>query len=232
MDLRHAQVSEVDDDWSGARAAGYWPEGGNLRLQGFTYNGFRDMRKPPAQDRLEWIRLSEPKSAPQPYQQLASVYRQAGMENQARRVAIAQRNDLRLDPRMSLPRRLGNWLLDKTIKHGYQPLRAVGLLTILYLAMLLTFWAAQHQHGVIAPVDGTRATATACTSMYPCFYPAGYAFDTVVPIISLGQSSHWGINAAASWGWAYTTASWTATILGWAFATLAVAGFTGLIRKE
>lgn len=88
----------------------------------------------------------------------------------------------------------------------YQPLRAVGLLTFLYLTMLLTFWAAQHQHGVIVPVDGTRATATVCTSMYPCFYPAGYASDTVVPIISLGQSSHWGINAAASWGWAYTTA--------------------------
>ena len=45
-------------------------------------------------------------------------------------------------------------------------------------------------------------------------------------------SAHWRINAAALGGWACTTASWTATGLGGALATLAVAGFTGLIRKE
>jgi hypothetical protein len=232
VDLDHAQVGEVSDDWDGSRVAGHWPSNGNLRLQGFSYSGFSDMHLPGAQQRLNWIRLSSPPLAPQPYRQLTSVYRQAGMEQEARRVAIAQRNDLRLAPGMSLPHRAGNWLLDKTIKHGYQPLRAVGLLAIVYLAMLLTFWAAQHHGGLIVPADGTRAAATACTSGYPCFYPAGYAFDTVVPVISLGQASHWRINAAAPWGWAYTAASCTATILGWALATLAVAGFTGLVRKE
>jgi hypothetical protein len=203
-----------------------------LLLQGFTYLSFSDMRPQADPGRLEWIRGSAPKFAPQPYQQLAQAYRQAGMEEQARQAAIAQRNDQRKDTTLPLTRKMGSWLLDKTIKHGYRPLRAVGLLTIIYLVMLLMFWSAQHHDGTIVPTGNTRASATVCTSGYPCFYPAGYAFDTVVPVISLGQHSNWRINAAAPWGWAYTTATWTATGLGWAFATLAVAGFTGLIRKE
>ena len=34
-------------------------------------------------------------------------------------------------------RRTGNWLLDVTIKHGYQPLRAVGMLLAVYAVALL-----------------------------------------------------------------------------------------------
>ena len=38
---------------------------------------------------------------------------------------------------LSWARRTGNWLLDVTIKHGYHPLRAVGMLLAVYAVALL-----------------------------------------------------------------------------------------------
>jgi len=74
-------------------------------------------------------------------------------------------------------------------------------------------------------------SATACTSNYPCFAPAGYAFDVVVPIINVHQAQYWGPNGQA-WGYARVTSIWIASVLGWALATLLVAGLTGLTRRQ
>jgi hypothetical protein len=165
------------------------------------------------------------------------VYRQSGQESEARQVAIARRNDLRRYGSLTGPLKVGNWLLDKTIRHGYQPLRAVGLLVAVYLAVLLVVWGAQHQDRVIVPAKDTKAirpvpTALHCSPGYPCFYPAGYALDVVVPIINLRQAENWRPNGHAPWGWAYFAVGWVATGLGWAFTTLAVAGYTGLVRRD
>ena len=152
-------------------------------------------------------------------------------------MAIARRNDLRDYGSLTRPQKLGNWLLDKTIKHGYQPLRAVVLLAAVYLAVLLVAWGAQHHDSVIVPAKDTKSiapapTALRCSPAYPCFYPAGYAVDVVVPIVNLRQAENWRVNGQASWGWAYLAVGWVATGLGWAFTTLAVAGYTGLVRKD
>ena len=236
-------MHRLDDDWSPPDA--HWPPAGHLRLAGFTYDGFGGEKQASCKERLEWIRRSHrPKTGPmpaefaaQPYEQLARVYRQAGQETEARQVAIARRSDLRRYGSLTGPQKLANWLLDKTIKHGYQPLRAVGLLVVVYLAVLLVAWGAQHHNSVIVPAKDTNsmtpaATALHCLPTYPCFYPAGYAVDVVVPIINLQQAENWRVDGHASWGWAYLAVGWVATGLGWAFTTLAVAGYTGLVRKE
>jgi len=80
----------------------------------------------------------------------------------------------------------------------------------------------------IAPVP----TALHCSPAYPCFYPAAYAVDVVVPIINLRQAENWRLNGHAVWGWAYIGGCWVFTGFGWAFTTLAVAGYTGLVRKD
>jgi hypothetical protein len=168
---------------------------------------------------------------------LAQVYRQAGQETEARQVAIARRSDLRRYGSLTRTHKLGNWLLDKTIRHGYQPLRAVGLLVAIYAVVLLVFWGAQHHDSVIVPAKDTKTmtpapTALHCSPAYPCFYPAGYAIDVVVPIVNLGQAEHWRPDGHAAWGSAYLGVEWVATGFGWAFTTLAVAGYTGLVRRD
>lgn len=85
----------------------------------------------------------------------------------------------------------------------------------------------------MCPSCGETFTATAqCTSSYPCFYPAGYAIDTVIPIINVHQATYWGPDGHATWGHALVVFTWVGAGLGWALATLAVAGYTGLVRNS
>jgi hypothetical protein len=242
VDLERARVHRLDDDWSLPDA--HWPPEGQLRLTGFAYEGFGGENPATWEQRLAWIRRSHTTGteekpaafAAQPYEQLAQVYRESGHETAARQIGIARLSDLRCYGNLSRWRKFGNWLMDKTIRHGYQPLRAVVLLLTVYAAVLLVAWGAQHHDNMIVPAKDTKnidppPTALDCSAAYPCFYPAGYAVDVVVPIINLRQMENWRLNGQAPWGWAYIATGWIATGLGWAFTTLAVAGYTGLVRK-
>jgi predicted acyltransferase (DUF342 family) len=258
VNLEDAQVGQLKDDWSGDRgvANGFWPVGGLLRLDGFRYNRLGGDHPATAEQRRGWIqsqflpnrrgpirRLFRKKGAAQdrtsrfatqPYEQLATVYQQGGQDTEARLIALARRQDVRQYGELTWYRLTLNWLVDKSIKYGYQTWRAVGLLAGLYLAAVMIFWAAQHHANLIMPVgplpSGTAPTAMHCMSSYPCFYPAGYAIDVVIPIINVHQASYWGPNGHVPWGDALTIFTWLATALGWLLATLAVAGYTGLVR--
>jgi hypothetical protein len=239
VNLEGATVGQLEDVWNGERPNGFWPDSGQLRLDGFTYGRFGGDQQATMEQRLEWIRSGYQGDNPaafaaQPYEQLAAVYRRAGQDSQAREVAIARRADLRAYGNLNGYRNAGNWLLDKTIKYGYQSWRAgLGLAALFIIFTVLSFCAQQHH--LIVPVGnfkGAAPSATNCTSTYPCFYPAGYAADMVIPIINVHQADNWGPDGAAPWGQAFVTASWVATGVGWALATLLVAGYTGLVRQD
>jgi hypothetical protein len=247
------------------QANGYWPsaEQGGLNLDGFTYTRMIGEGGADVRERLEWIRSQyrprplasrtdsldarvppRPRTSDkgrasftaQPYQQLETVYRQAGQDREARRVAIARRRDLRRFGDLTWYRRAGNRFLDITILYGYQTWRVVAVLAALYTAVLLLFWYAQHQAGLIVPAQDITSlrsmpTAAGCVSGYPCFSPIGYALDTVIPIINVHQADYWRPNPGAPDGWFYEYVNWASIVLGWALATLTVAGYTGLVRS-
>ena len=244
VNLEGATVGQLDEDWSSGRPNGCWPTGGRLRLDGFTYGRFGGKQQATVEQRLAWLRSQYQLSAgdstadfaTQPYEQLAAVYRQAGQDTEAREVAIARRADLRKYGDLNPYRWFGNWFLDKSIKYGYQTWRAgVGLAAVFVVFAALSFFA-QHHH-LMVPVgdtDGLHSlpSATRCTSSYPCFYPVGYAVDTVIPIINVHQADNWGPYGQVPWGRAWVASTWIATGLGWALATLLVAGYTGLVRRD
>jgi hypothetical protein len=244
VNLEGATVGELDDDWSRNRVNGYWPIGGLLSLDGFIYGRFGGNQQATVEQRLAWIRSQYQQPAEggsaafgtQPYEQLAAVYRQAGQDDQARKVAIARRADPRKYGKLNPYRRFGNWFLDWTIKYGYQTWRAAaGLAAVFVIFLVLSIFAQRHH--VIVPIgeiDGLHSvpSATQCTSEYPCFYPAGYTVDTVIPIINVHQADYWGPDGDAPWGWAWVGLTWVATAAGWALATLLVAGYTGLVRQD
>ncbi len=239
------------------RLRGYWPADGLLRLDGLTYgsiaNRYADENNG-ANQRLEWIasqygtaaRSKSASFATQPYEQLANFYLQNGRDADARRVAIARRRDQRRYGEITRPGSVGNWLLDNTIRYGYRTWRAAVLLAILYAFVVGFLWCASHHGAIIAvqaspavptsaPAARTMPAATRCTKYYPCFNPFGYAIDTVIPIINVHQADFWAPNARAGapwgWGWATVLVTYLGTALGWLFATLAVAGYTGLARN-
>jgi hypothetical protein len=65
-------------------------------------------------------------------------FNQAGCDKdgRARKVAIARRADLRKYGELNPYRKFGNWLLDKTIKYGYQTWRAGVVLVVVFVAFL------------------------------------------------------------------------------------------------
>jgi hypothetical protein len=259
VNLADAKAARLDDDWT--RANGYWPTGGRLNLVGFSYDSLCGDHRGSADDRLGWIRsqwsddrpavgetverlgtLPAPASGraaftTQPYEQLATVYQRAGQDSEARTVALARRRDPREFGGLSWSRQALNRLLDVSIQYGYQTWRAVLGLALLYGIAVAVFTAAQYHGNLIVPVAQTSAGKQAppayqCTSVYPCFYPAGYAIDTVIPIINVHQASYWGPNGDNPLGGALTAFTWVCTALGWALATLSVAGYTGLARSS
>lgn len=239
VSLEGASVGRLVDDWGHSRPGGFWPTGGRLRLDGFTYGGFGGDQQATVGQRLEWIRSQYPSSsqksvyfATQPYEQLAKVYGQAGKDSDARKVAIARRVDLRRYGSLTWYRKAGNWFMDKTIKFGYQTWRGAVGLAVVFVAFLVMALFAQHHHAIV-PVSDLVAgvhpppVATRCAPSYPCFYPFGYAVDVVIPVINVHQADFWGLN-----GWGWVVGSWAATVLGWAAVTLLVVGYTGLVRQQ
>jgi hypothetical protein len=57
------------------------------------------------------------------------------------------------------------------------------------------------------------------------------AIDTSVPVLQLGGGKQCQITATTSWGQVLYLANYLLQALGWAFATLFVAGYTGLVRN-
>jgi uncharacterized protein YjbI with pentapeptide repeats len=180
-----------------------------------------------------------PAFATQPYRQLANVYLGAGRNADARTIAIAQRRDLRSFGRLTKPAKVGNWLLDNTIRYGYRTWHAAIALALLYAAVTAFFWFGSSYHDAVIAVQPPAGYTVAslnpahCNGVYPCFNPFGYAVDTVIPIINVHQADFWAPNAHASspWGWLSVVITYLSTGLGWLFATLAVAGYTGLARN-
>ncbi len=249
VNLESARVQQLTDDWTGDRPGGLWPKG-TLRLAGLTYDGFGGDNPPPVEQRLAWVRsqhqpharngTAPPAVTPfiaQPYKQLADAYRRAGQDDEARTVEIARRRDLRRYGNIALHRKILNWVLDVTIRYGFQTWRALAGLLGLYAIAFSAFLFAQHQPGLITPANAQAAahghpTATQCAATYPCFYPAGYAVDIVFPLINLHQAENWRADGDHSWGWAWVAGTWAATGLGWSLATLVVVGYTGLARRD
>ena len=238
VDLQGARCQYLGDDWTGQRSGGYWPATG-LQLAGFNYGGFSGARQAGAEERLAWLRSQHNSGArfsTQPYRQLADVYRQAGQTGEAIIVEIAMRRDLRKYGTLTWQHRTLNWVLDQSIRYGYQTGRALAGLAILFLAVLAAAIAAQHQAGLIMAAANSNPslhpTALRCVTGYPCFYPAGFAIDIVVPVINVHQADHWQINGHHLLGWIWVAGSWAATALGWFMATLLVVGYTGLAKHE
>ncbi len=215
-------------------------ERGAIILDGFEYRTIQ-MTNITVEQRVQWLRRAmvarclKPDSGgflPQPYEQLAKVYRRVGNEEAAERIGLA-RESAHYRAR-SWPVKICGWIYGITLGYGYRLRRAFLLLPVLYFLSLLIVHVAQNSNAFV-PVEahtGQIVAAAHCTSAYPCFSQWAYPVDWVVPFINLHQTEYWQPDAHKAIGnatrdWLYVT-----TILGWAAATLLVGAFAGLARKD
>ena len=145
------------------------------------------------------------------------------------------RRDRRKRGHLTWYRKVFDWLLDFFIGYGYQTWRAVAALAGLFGIVFILTLVAEHNNAFEAAQNATllhpAPSATRCENGYPCFSPLGYTIDTVIPLINVHQADYWAPDADTSWGAACVYITYTGTAFGWLFATLALAGATGVVRR-
>jgi hypothetical protein len=228
VDWRRATVGELDDDRSG------WPAPGDLQLSGFRYGRLSDGSPRATSDRLDWLRR-QPGYAPEPYRQLAEVYRSNGQLAEATVIAMAQQDDLIAHGDLARPARLWRRFLGLTIGHGYRPGRAAWLLLFLYLVTAATV-AIGAQHDAFTQVGQTApqpaVTTSHCADSYPCFSVEAYALENITPLINLHQSENWHPKSSTPLEFALRDWLYLCTVAGYAGTTLLAAGLSGLARSN
>ncbi len=153
------------------------------------------------------------------------VHRAAGHERDARRVLVAQQRDLRRRGDLGGPlRRALHATGGVLIGYGYRPWRALAfLLAVLGLATALVLSAdANHLTAHPRAVGGDPCTLVE---------NVGLGADIAIPLLGTGGKQRCELTTATTAGQWHLGAAYVLQVLGWAFATLFVAGYTGLVRK-
>jgi hypothetical protein len=232
INMRGASLAGLHDDPS--QLAGHV----GLQLDGLTYRGIPGdpAVQVTVQQRIDWLRRM-PAYAAQPYRQVAAAYQAAGHEEEARRVLVAQQQHLGDSGVLTGWARRRHRLVGVTLGYGYQSWRAVAglLVTIAVAAALLvsagsaTVRADAAAGGRGAAGAGSVANVTA-TGDCPVVDRIGLAIDTTVPLVDTGAAARCTIVTSGA-GQTVLVLGWVLRLLGWAFATLVVAGYTGLVRR-
>jgi hypothetical protein len=209
-------------DLTAARVGGWyddrrtWPTA--LKLEGFVYEAIDAPAVTPKQ-RLGWLRRHQDGYLPQPYEQLASVFRQAGNDQAARTVAIAKQQARRAHARrwwVRAPSRAWSFILRWTIGYGYRPALALPYLAGLFVIGWVVF-------GHAYPTELRPAKSG---PEQPGFNPARYTLDLLLPVANLDQRDAFVPHGYAAW-WAFGL-----TLAGWLLAAIVVAGLTGVFKRD
>lgn len=211
---------------------GSWKDDGHLQLNGFTCSAL-DPRGADLNRWLLWLHAHTPAYAMQPYQQLAAIYRAAGDEVAARRVLIAQQDDLLARGKVG-----GRWarawhrVKKVAVGYGYETWRAlIGLIVIVILAIAIGLTAGRIPAGggrfEAAHTAATGHPGTSCSIIEQ----VGLGLDLGLPAINTGLSNNCSLNSTTVTGQVLIAVSWLLQGLAWALATLVIAGYTGLIRR-
>ena len=206
-DFAGAQVSALHDEPAS------WPR--LAVLDGFVYDALSERSPVSARQRLGWLTRNSLGYSPQPYEQLAAVYRRAGRDQDARTVAIAKQRARRRT--LGLPGRLWGLLLDGLVGYGYRTWLAGVWLLGLWLVGWAVFEHAHAHHELVLAKPG---------EVHLGFQGAVYALDTLLPVVDLRQQAIWIPRGGAQW-WA-----WASILAGWVLTTAVVAALTGLLKRD
>jgi hypothetical protein len=164
---------------------------------------------------LDWLARNPDGYSPQPYEQLAAVYRSAGRDQDARTVGIAKQRARRRT--LGPAGRLWSLLLDRLVGYGYRTWLAGVWLAVFWLAGWAAFDRAHDHQKLVLAKPGEA---------HPSFHGAVYSLDTLLPVVDLHQQDVWIPHGWVQW-WA-----WASILAGWVLTTAVVAALTGLLKRD
>ena len=195
-----------------------------LDIDGLTYEGL-----PGIVDFHTWLNAiskSTIRYAAQPYRQLAANARAAGHDGDAIKVLITQRRDQIERNAITGNDRTMAKFLGLALGFGYQPWRAlVGLFLVASLAVGLTLILGGKYNG-LAKAGQTVGTTTSCTTLER----VSVGLEAGLPLVKANAKGTCVATSRPS-GNVITISAWILQVFSWAFATLFIAGFTGIVRK-
>ncbi len=154
--------------------------------------------------------------SPGPYLQLAKTFREAGLEEAARRVLLRlERNRARYGG-LPLIGMLWRGVLDGAIAFGSAPFRPLYLYIPLWTLISACLFQRIYDLNCMHPVEN-----------YIHFNAIFYAFDTLIPFVDFDQRKNFVIDPIFSLGGALLLAN---TLLGYAAASFLAAGLSGLAK--
>lgn len=241
LNLSHARVSQLADEKKS------WPRSGRLNLNGFVYQTISEGPLD-AKSRLEWLRRqAHAPFSQQPYEQLASVMKYTGHDEEAVAIAIGGEDDRLRYGELPMAARMRQWSLKYLLDYGYKPhYRALMIGTVLMLLGWLMFLLGSSAD-LMSPtrervyMDQLYIDSRHVPADYPVFNPVVYSIDSFIPFINLHQEEYWLPNASRSCtllanelpcGAGLRLYMWLHIGLGWVLATLFAVGLTGLVRKD
>jgi hypothetical protein len=154
LDLTASVIGAIHDEPDS------WPQEGQLSLNRCRYGAI--IHGPvDARSRLDWLSRQIPavwpEFLPQPYEQLATVLREMGHQDDARTVMVEKERLQRLArrqrtkaPLLKFTYFVSDWVLALTVRYGHQPLYAFIWLLCFWVAGALVFEAAAHT-GALQP---------------------------------------------------------------------------------
>lgn len=191
--------------------ARWWPRPGDIRLQGFVYERIKSDVS--WKQRVDWLAL-DPHFSPQPYNQLASVYRRDGEDDDAVNILVAKLRRRR--SQRSVFVKTWELVIDGSVRYGYRTGQAFIWLCALYgLGIALSF--AAHEYQLLTPVSQTPL---------PEFNPFMYAADWIVPFLNLHQREAWSTHGLAQW------LPLGLAVVGWALTTAVVVALSGVFKRD
>jgi hypothetical protein len=190
---------------------------------------------------LDWLQL-QPRQQffSQPFEQLATAYRNMGLEDEVRKVMIAK-NSEHAQWVKGQPEWLWYGIFGPWINFGYTPWVAFQFsLTVVGFGSFI-FWRGDRK-GLIAPTsEGAYGTGRAhqLLESYPKFSPIIYSVETFVPFLKLGIGDYWMPNAKRgkklilgmmTTGGALRLYYWLHITAGWVLSALWIGGLTGIVK--
>lgn len=241
LSLAYARTGQLADDEDS------WPGPGKLSVVGFVYGAIAE-GPTDAKRRLRWLALQSREAFfSQPYDQLVTVLRIAGYDDDALRVAIAGEDARLRFGETGWSAMIRRMFMKYVVDYGYKPHhRALQLGAMVVLMGSLFFFLGDVLH-LYSPtrervyLDEHVMATGKMPDDYPVLNSMVYSLDAFVPFVDFHQEDYWLPNAnrycsignlTIPCGSILRAYLWVHISLGWIVATVFAAGLTGLVKRE